>query len=115
MPEPLRFTSENPPPHLWANFPNWRNALEEEGEKGRDETTLMPDEVQAPIGEDTSFTAGKVRLLDGREFPAFLSVGENGLDGCEAYQEEIPWPRLVAPVADWVVRQRSQTLRLHHG
>jgi hypothetical protein len=45
----LRFTGQNPPPELWREYPNWRNAYGEEGEEGQDETTLLPDEVQTHI------------------------------------------------------------------
>src|SRR5581483_2980708 len=91
MPNPLRFTGKNPPPELWQKYPNWSNAYEEEGEDGQDETTLMPHEVQTHIGPHTSFTAGTVQLHDGRQFPAFLAIGRNGIDGCEVYEMEKPW------------------------
>ena len=91
MPKPLRFTGKNPPPDLWQKYPNWRNAYEEEGEPGQDETTLMPHEEQTHIGSHTSFTAGTVRLHDGRQFRAFCSIGRNGIDGCQVYETEVPW------------------------
>jgi hypothetical protein len=31
MKERLRFTGENPPRSLWARYPNWENAIDEEG------------------------------------------------------------------------------------
>jgi hypothetical protein len=110
MPIRLRFTGENPPPELWREYPNWRNAYEEEGEEGQDETTLMPHEIQTHIGEYTSLTAGIARLHDGREFPAFLAVGERGVDGCEIYETDTPWrvyysypdKRWVAFRAEWL-------------
>jgi hypothetical protein len=76
---------------LWREYPNWRNAYEEEGQDGHDETTLMPHEIQTHIGEDTSFTTGIARFHDGREFPAFFAVGERGIDGCEVYETDSPW------------------------
>jgi len=91
MPTRLRFTGQNPPPELWREYPNWRNAYEEEGQDGHDETTLMPHEIQTHIGEDTSFTTGIARFHDGREFPAFFAVGERGIDGCEVYETDSPW------------------------
>jgi hypothetical protein len=91
MPKKLRYTGENPPLELWAKYPNWRNAYEEEGDEGQDETTLMPHEIQTYIGEYTSFSAGSVCFHDGREFPAFLAVGERGVDGCQVYECEVPW------------------------
>ena len=91
MSKPLRFTGEDPPLHLWARFPNWRNALEEEGEEGQDETTLMPDEVQTRVGEYTSLTAGRARFNDGREFHALLEIGDHRIDGCSVYQAKNPW------------------------
>jgi hypothetical protein len=87
----LRFTSQNPPPELWPEHPNWRNAYEEEGERGQDETTLMPDEVQTHISDSTSFSAGVARFNDGREFPAFLAVLFNEFIGCRVYEKSIPW------------------------
>ncbi len=51
----------------------------------------MPHEVQTHIGQRTSFTAGADRLHDGREFPAFLAVGRNGIDGCQVYEKETSW------------------------
>jgi hypothetical protein len=91
MPSPLRFTGENPPPELWQEFPNWRDAYEEEGEEGQNETTLMPHEEQSHIAEHTSFTAGRVRFSDGREFPAFMAVAKNQVDGCQVYESAAPW------------------------
>jgi hypothetical protein len=75
---------------LWAKYPNWRNAYEEESEDGQDETTLMPSEVQTHIDENTSFTAGIVRFHNGHEFRAFLALGERGVDGCDIYQTDTP-------------------------
>jgi hypothetical protein len=91
MPTRLRFTGQNPPPELWREYPNWRNAYEEEGEEGQDETTLMPHEVQTHIGEHTSFTGGVAHLHDGRQFPAFLAVSKRGIHGCEVYETATPW------------------------
>ena len=91
MPERLRFTGRNPPPDLWQIYPNWRNAYEEEGVPGQDETTLMPHETQTYIGPHTSFTAGLAHFHDGRRFPAFLAIGASGMDGCEVYQFSVPW------------------------
>ena len=103
MPKPSRFTGQNPPPGIWQQYPNWRNAYEEEGEEGQDESTLMPDEVQTHIGKHTSFTAGKVHLHDGREFPAFLAIGQNGITGCYVYETDIPWRIYYAyPQKKWV-------------
>src|SRR5688500_14967146 len=89
--KPLRFTGENPPPEIWGEYPNWRNAYEEEGMNGQDETTLMPDEIKTHIRKYTSFTTGIARFNDGREFPAFLAVGEGRIDGCDVYQTANPW------------------------
>jgi hypothetical protein len=91
MPKPLRFTGTNPPPELWRTYPNWKNAYDEEGEPGQDETTLMPHEVQTHIAPHTSFTAATVRFNDGRRFPAFCSIGRIGIDGCEVYETGAPW------------------------
>jgi hypothetical protein len=91
MPRPLRFTGENPPLDLWTEFPNWRNAYDEEGIPGQDETTLKPDEDQTSVSKNTSFTTGKVRFRDGREFPAFLAISNNRIDGCDVYETSEPW------------------------
>jgi len=87
----LRFTGANPPTELWRQYPNWRNALEEEGKDGQDESTLMPHEIQTHIGPFTSFTAGTARYVDGREFPVFLAVIENRIVGCYVYDGAVPW------------------------
>jgi hypothetical protein len=89
----LRFTGENPSPDLWREFPNWRNALEEEGEAGQDETTLMPDEEQSCVARFTAFTGGSVRFHDGREFPAFIAVNgeDEKISGVDVYESAKPW------------------------
>jgi len=103
MPKPLRFTGRNPPPELWSRYPNWRNALEEEGEEGQDESMLMPHEVQAYIAPHTSFTAGRVRLHDSREFPAFLAVLGDTIIGCQVYETGAPWRIYYSsPAKSWV-------------
>jgi hypothetical protein len=110
MPARLRFTGKNPPPELWHQYPNWRNAYEEEGLSGQDETTLMPHEVQTHVAPQTSFTAGTARLHNGAEFPAFLAIGRDGIDGCQVYQTASPWRiyynypqrKWVSFVAEWL-------------
>src|SRR5262245_52114629 len=52
MEERLRFTGENPPLSLWARFPNWQNAIEEETFPGQDETTLRPADNQQTIDDE---------------------------------------------------------------
>jgi hypothetical protein len=93
----LRFTGQNPPIELWRQYPNWRNAYEEESEDGQDESTLMPHEVQTHIGEFTSFSSGIACFNDGREFPVFLAIGMRGIDGCEVYEKNIPWRIYYSP------------------
>jgi hypothetical protein len=104
--EKLRFTGMIPPPDFWKQYPNWRNAFEEEGIDGQDETTLMPHEVQNFITENTSFTGGRVHLNDGREFPAFLAVFGNHIEGCHVFETALPWRIYYnRPKKKWVAYQ----------
>jgi hypothetical protein len=55
-------------------FPNWKQALDEEGERGQDETTLKPDDEQRHIGEQTQSTAADAIFPNGRKHTAVLSA-----------------------------------------
>jgi hypothetical protein len=78
--ERLRFAGENPPIRLWTRYPNWRNAIEEEGLPGQDETTLRPADNQQSIDDDVNFTAGDAVRANGQRVPAMLGLlsGELG-------------------------------------
>lgn len=94
MKERLRFTGQNPPRHFWTRYPNWENAIDEEGFPDQDETTLRPASNQSSIDRFVTFTAGEAALADGRILPAFISLA-----GCEVWtisvypetEREISW------------------------
>lgn len=69
-----RFTDIWPAPLLWAVTPNWTRALDEEGDRDQDETTVKPASEQRFISEDVDYTAGDAWLPDGRTIPALLHV-----------------------------------------
>lgn len=73
----IRYTGENPPEHVLLTFPNWIQALDEEGIEGQDETTLKPDETQTVISADTQHTAADAIIYSGKSCAALLSL-ENG-------------------------------------
>lgn len=77
----IRFTGEWPPPELLTEYPNWENALDEEGVDGQDETTIRPADDQSRIGEYVAFTVGKVSLADQRELVAIVELGMDGVVG----------------------------------
>ena len=70
MPKPYRYTGSFPPIDVLAQFPNWENAIDEEGEDGQDETTLRPADEQTYIGEWVPFTAADAWLASGEHCPA---------------------------------------------
>jgi hypothetical protein len=123
--ERLRFTGENPPVRLWARFPNWQNAYEEEGLPGQDETTLRPADNQQMIDNDVSFTAGEAVMANGQRFPAMLGVlsGELGWvyvypepsqDVCWVLSFHVPSQRWAAMNDDWFL-QGSAVMRVPVG
>ncbi|MFN0052766.1 MAG: hypothetical protein ACKV0T_11285 [Planctomycetales bacterium] len=87
MEERLRFTGENPPVRLWSRYPNWKNAYEEEGFPGQDETTLRPADNQLTVDDDVSFTAGDAVLSNGKIVPAMLGVDSGELGWVYVYPE----------------------------
>ena len=118
MEERFRFTGENPPPGLWARFPNWQNAYEEEGSPGQDETTLRPADNQQTIDDDVSFTAGDAIFANGQPAPALLGLLCGELDWVYVYprpeQDEcwvlgydVPSQRWVAKNEDWFLRGKG--------
>lgn len=82
----LRFTGEWPPPVLWAQFPNWEYALDEEGERDQDETTLRPCEERQFVIE-FGFTAGDVEQANGGRLPALLAMNGDA-DGVTAFTSD---------------------------
>ena len=112
MSERLRYTGANPPPTVWARFPNWQNAIEEEGEPDQDETTLRPADNQEFIDDDVSFAAGDAEFADGLKVPALLSLiagelgwvyvyPEPGRDTCWVVRHDEPSQRWVAMNESW--------------
>jgi hypothetical protein len=80
VPRRLRYTGRFPPRKVWDRFPNWTLALDEEGRRGQDETTLRPSDRQDTIDRSVTWTAGEVRLADGRRCFAALLVDGGKLD-----------------------------------
>ena len=94
----LRITGEWPSPELLKRFPNWENALDEEGLEGQDETTLRPSVNQTVIEKYVPFSGGIARLNNGQECPAiielYLDIGVGGLN----FQSGGQWYRIVRVV-----------------
>ena len=90
MGERIRVTGDFPPLHYLDKYPNWENALDEEGIEGQDETTLRPAEDQSVITTDTSFTAGEIIFGNGRRFIAILEVPWGRLDAATAFENKHP-------------------------
>jgi hypothetical protein len=131
--ERLRYTGANPPPSVWAQFPNWQNAIDEEGEPDQDETTLRPADNQQFIDDDVSFAAGDAEFAEGLKVPALLSLiaGELGWvyvypepdrDACWVVRHDEPSQRWVAMNESWFLEgdeglmpvplDRSERLRM---
>lgn len=106
MEERIRITGDNPPRHLWTRYPNWENALDEEGLPGQDETTLRPADNQSSIDESVTFTAGNVIFADGRSFPAMISIIARQIDFIYVYpdpEREVCWSvRFHYPTQRWI-------------
>jgi hypothetical protein len=77
MPKPHRYTGAFPPIEVLAQYPNWQNALEEEGEDGQDETTIRPADEQTYIAEFVTFTAADAVLASGEHAVAIGCVIES--------------------------------------
>jgi hypothetical protein len=113
-----RFTGAWPPPALWAQFPNWEHALDEEDVPDQDETTLRPASEQRFV-IDYGFSAADVDLANGSRLPALLSMN-GGVDGLTAFASDADgWsvtrlgvpPRWVCTVQDWLPeKQRSPSV-----
>ena len=69
-----RYTGSWPPPEAWADTPNWKYALDEEGRAGQDETTLKPASEQAYISDESDYTAAEGWLADGRFVHALMGL-----------------------------------------
>jgi hypothetical protein len=69
----LRYTGRFPPLRELC-FANWELALDEEGRKGQDETTLRPCLEQRFIARETAWTAAEARLADGESLPALVCI-----------------------------------------
>lgn len=70
----LRYTGRFPPLRE-LRFANWELALDEEGRKGQDETTLRPAVEQRYISRYTAWTAAQAKLSDGELLPALVNIG----------------------------------------
>ena len=90
----LRLTGENPSPGLLERYPNWENALGEEGEDGQDETTLRPADEQTVIERYLPFTAATAWLNDGRACPAMIELLISGVSALQLYLAG-QWYRIV--------------------
>ncbi len=92
-----RYTGRIPPSKLLLELPNWRYALDEEGEEGQDETTIKPDEIQEHIGEYTCYTAADAEVPGGKKVPAllggygFLDRGLEHIETLDVYRGRKPW------------------------
>jgi hypothetical protein len=93
MRDPLRITGDWPSPVLLDRYPNWENALDEEGVEGQDETTLRPSDDQTVIGASVPLSAGTVWLNDGRACPAIIEMVE-GVGGVN-FQLDGQWFRVI--------------------
>jgi len=87
---------------LWARFPNWEYALDEEGEPGQDETTLRPGDERDFVIE-FGFTAAEVEQANGHRMPALLSINGD-VDGLTAFTSDTGgWSvRRLGNPAQWV-------------
>lgn len=72
MAKKYRYTGELPPASVLKNFPNWVQAVDEEGEDGQDETTIRPDTVIDHIAPQTEYTAADITLASGKKLTALL-------------------------------------------
>lgn len=106
----LRLTGEWPPRTLWAEYPNWEPALDEEGLPDQDESTLRPSGNQTEIGEDVAFTAGEAEQSDGLRLPALVELIDGSAVGVTVFTAEADgWSvrelghpaRWVCIVPDW--------------
>jgi hypothetical protein len=96
----LRFTGCWPPIDLWERFPNWAPAVEEEGRRDQDETTLRPAETQDEIDDETVLTAGHVHQANGIVLPALIHVHDDRPFALTAF---------VQPDDGWELQQKGKT------
>jgi hypothetical protein len=69
----LRFSGWHIPLEHWDDHPCWEFALDEEGVKGQDETTMRPC-VEPSITEFTNVAAAYAIAANGERFPAMVSL-----------------------------------------
>lgn len=81
----VRYTGENPPENVLLKFPNWIQALDEEGVEGQDETTMKPDENQKVISVGTQHTAADVSIYSGKNCAALLSLEKGRVESVTVY------------------------------
>src|SRR5436309_2005622 len=91
MPRPLRYTGEFPPINVFAKYPNWDYALDEEGQEGQDETTIRPEEEQTFITRHTGFTAADAWFATGLQFPALAEILPGRVCGINVFEGSDSW------------------------
>ena len=70
----LRYTGRFPPLRE-LRFANWELALDEEGRRRQDETTLRPALEQSHVSRETAWTVAEMRLAGGdRHLPAWVQT-----------------------------------------
>jgi len=104
----MRFTDIYPPVELWETTPNWSYAIDEEGRRGQDETTLKPAKNQTVITEDVDYTAGEVWLPDETCHAALIQVSRGEPSGVVCFGDHAIWIfPVVGPLDDRAVESRA--------
>ncbi|WP_146399679.1 hypothetical protein [Pseudobythopirellula maris] len=85
-----RITGELPSVALLKKYPNWENALDEEGLEGQDESTLRPHPIQDSIPDDFLFTAGEVHAPSGETFNALIEIDYGAVNCVTVYSGSSP-------------------------
>ncbi len=88
MDNTLRVTGDNPPQQYWAQYPNWENAWDEEGNEDQDETTLKPSANQGSIDDEVTFSAGEAEFAGGSVLPALIAFVESDIDCVYVYPDQ---------------------------
>jgi hypothetical protein len=108
----LRYTDDYPPPSAFDEFPNWCPALEEEGRRGQDETTVKPCVNQRALCEECCLTAGDCTLANGTTLPALIHLHDGTATSVTCFDLETHWSfscHWQGPVAvDLTAEQRSR-------
>lgn len=78
--------------------------MDEEDRSGQCETTLRPSMNVEFIDEDIVYTAGEIRLSDGRSLPALLELMDGEVVGVTAFTSNAGgWSvRLLGSPAEWI-------------